>query len=63
MRNLLDTASVAQSLDGARLMGRLHYPDKRIFLDLSDYKDGDLQRAMGHLIGNDLTDLALRIKR
>jgi hypothetical protein len=38
MRNILDTASIAQSLDGARLMGCLHYPGRRIFLDLSDYK-------------------------
>jgi hypothetical protein len=26
MRNLLDTPSIAQSLDGERLMGCLHYP-------------------------------------
>ena len=38
MRNFLDTASIAQSLDGERLMGCLHYPDQRIFLDQSDYK-------------------------
>ena len=38
MRNLLDTASVAQSLDGERLMGCLHYPDRMIFPDLFDYK-------------------------
>jgi hypothetical protein len=43
MRNLLDTASVAQSLDGERLMGCLHYPGKRVFLARSDYKDPDLQ--------------------
>jgi hypothetical protein len=28
MRNLLDTSSVAQSLDGTRLMGSLHFPAK-----------------------------------
>jgi hypothetical protein len=28
MRNFLDTASIAQSLDGERLMGCLHYPDR-----------------------------------
>jgi hypothetical protein len=27
MRNLLDTSSVAQSLDGDRLTGSLHFPD------------------------------------
>jgi hypothetical protein len=43
MRNLLDTASIAQSLDGARLMGSLHYPSPRIFPDLFDYKDRDTQ--------------------
>jgi hypothetical protein len=26
MRNLLDESSVAQSLDGDRLMGSLHFP-------------------------------------
>jgi hypothetical protein len=26
MRNILDTASIAQSLDGERLVGCLHYP-------------------------------------
>jgi hypothetical protein len=41
MRNLLDTASVAQSLDDERLMGSLHYPGQRIFPDLFDYKDRD----------------------
>jgi hypothetical protein len=39
MRNLLDTASIAQSLDGARLMGCLPYPGRRIFLDPLDYKE------------------------
>jgi hypothetical protein len=34
MRNLVDTASTAQSLDGERLMGCLHYPARRIFPDL-----------------------------
>jgi hypothetical protein len=29
MRNLLDTASIAQSLDGARLTGCLHYPEPK----------------------------------
>ena len=45
MRNPLDTASVAQSLDGERLMGCLHYPGKRLFLARSDYKDPDLQHS------------------
>jgi hypothetical protein len=40
MRNPPDTASIAQSLDGVRLMGCLHYPGRRIFSDLSDYKTG-----------------------
>ena len=39
MRNLLDTTSFAQSLDGERLMGCLHYPGRIIFPDLFDYKD------------------------
>jgi hypothetical protein len=38
MRNFLDTASIAQSLDGERLMGCLHYPDQRIVSDQSGYK-------------------------
>jgi hypothetical protein len=38
MRNLLDTASIAQSLDGERLTGRLRYPRRIIFSDLVDYK-------------------------
>jgi len=29
MRNLLDTTSIAQSLDGERLMGSLPFPNKR----------------------------------
>jgi hypothetical protein len=29
MRNLLDTASIAQSLDGERLVGCLHYPRQK----------------------------------
>src|SRR6266851_1778319 len=33
MRNFLDTASIAQSLDGERLMGSLHVPDHRIVSD------------------------------
>jgi hypothetical protein len=33
MRNLLDTASIAQSLDGKRLMGSLHVPNQRIVSD------------------------------
>jgi hypothetical protein len=41
MRNLLDTASIAQSLDDERLMGCLQYPGRRIFPDLFDYKDRD----------------------
>ena len=44
MRNLLDTASVAQRLDGERLMGCLHYPGRRIFLVRSGYKDPGLQQ-------------------
>ena len=44
MRNPLDTASVAQRLDGERLMGCLHYPGRRIFLAHSGYKDLDLQQ-------------------
>jgi len=44
MRNPLDTASVAQRLDGERLMGCLHYPGRRIFLAQSGYKDLDLQQ-------------------
>ncbi len=28
MRNFLDTASIAQSLDGERLMGSLHVPEE-----------------------------------
>ncbi len=43
MRNLLDTASIAQSLDGERLVGCLHYPGRRIILDQPDFKDRDLQ--------------------
>ena len=38
MRNFLDTTSIAQNLDGERLMGCLHYPGQRISLDQSDYK-------------------------
>ena len=29
MRNFLDPASIAQSLDGERLMGCLHYPGRK----------------------------------
>jgi hypothetical protein len=39
MRNLLDIASIAQSLDGRRLVGSLHVPDQRLILDQTDYKD------------------------
>jgi hypothetical protein len=39
MRNFLDTASIAQSLDGERLMGSLHVPDHRIVSDHYDYKE------------------------
>jgi len=46
MRNLLDTASIAQSLDGERLVGCLHYPGQRLFLDQPDFKDRDLQNDM-----------------
>jgi hypothetical protein len=46
MRNLLDTASIAQSLDDKRLMGSLPVPDHRIILDRSDYKDRHSQRDM-----------------
>ncbi len=45
MRNFLDTASIAQSLDGERLMGCLHYPGQRISLDQSDYKTETWNRA------------------
>ena len=38
MRNFLDTASIAQSLDGERLMGCLHYPGRKILPDPIDYK-------------------------
>ena len=43
MRNLLDTASVAQSLDGERLMGSLHVPNQRIISVQSVHKDRDRQ--------------------
>jgi hypothetical protein len=46
MRNFLDTASIAQSLDGERLMGCLLYPDRMIFPDLFDYKDPDDERSI-----------------
>src|SRR5437016_3945644 len=39
MRNLLDTASIAQSLDGERLTGSLPFPKQRIFLDRAGDKD------------------------
>jgi hypothetical protein len=39
MRNLLDTASIAQSLDGERLMGSLPFPKQRLVLGPADYKD------------------------
>jgi hypothetical protein len=39
MRNFLDTASIAQSLDGERLEGCLLYPCRMIFPDPFDYKD------------------------
>ena len=39
MRNLLDRASIAQNLDGARLKGCLHYPYGRIFRDPTNCKD------------------------
>ena len=32
-------ASIAQCLDGERLMGSLPFPDQRLILDRSDYKD------------------------
>jgi len=38
MRNLLDTPSIAQSLDGERLMGSLHVPI-RIVSDQFGYKE------------------------
>jgi len=41
MRNFLDTTSIAQNLDGERLMGCLHYPNRKIFPDLFDCKDRD----------------------
>ena len=39
MRNFLDTASIAQSLDGKRLMGSLHVPNQRIVSDQFGYKE------------------------
>jgi len=39
MRNFLDTASIAQSLDGERLMGSLHVPDHMIVSDQFGYKE------------------------
>ena len=39
MRNPLDTARIAQRLDGERLKGCLHYPGQMIFPDLFDYKN------------------------
>jgi hypothetical protein len=44
LSNLLGTGSIAQSLDGQRLMGCLRYPARTIFLDQPDYKDPDLQQ-------------------
>jgi hypothetical protein len=41
MRNLLDTASIAQSLDGERLMGSLHVPGHRIVSDQFGYKEAE----------------------
>jgi hypothetical protein len=38
MRNLLDIASIAQSLDGEASEGSLLFPDQRLVLDPSDYK-------------------------
>jgi hypothetical protein len=46
MRNFLDTASIAQGLDGERLMGCLLYPTRIIFPDLFDYKDVNVQRSI-----------------
>ncbi len=46
MRNLLDTTSIAQSLDGERLTGCLHYPGRIIFPDLFDYKDRTHNRSI-----------------
>jgi hypothetical protein len=44
MRKLLDESSVAQSLDGERLVGSLHVPTRRLFPDLSDCKDRNTHR-------------------
>ena len=41
MRNFLDTASIAQSLDGERLMGSLHVPNHRIVSDQFGYKEAE----------------------
>ena len=41
MRNFLDTASIAQSLDGERLMGSLHFPNHRIVSDQFGYKEAE----------------------
>ena len=41
MRNFLDTTSIAQSLDGGRLMGSLHVPDHRIVSDQFGYKEAE----------------------
>jgi hypothetical protein len=46
MRNFLDTASIAQSLDGERLMGCLLYPSRMIFPDLLDYKNPDDEKSI-----------------
>jgi len=46
MRNFLDTTSIAQGLDGERLMGCLLYPARMIFPDLFDYKDVNAQTSI-----------------
>lgn len=46
MRKFLDTASIAQSLDGERLMGCLQYPKQIIFPSLLDYKNPDERKSI-----------------
>src|SRR5260370_31746580 len=63
MRNFLDTARIAQSLDGERLMGCLHYPGRKILPDPFDYNtrhrgsvdDTPTLRWRGSSIGSRLT--------
>ena len=46
MRNFLDTASIAQSLDGARLTGSLHIPTASVIPERSVHKDVNVQRGV-----------------